>query len=179
MLIDLPPLHPRGRFAAVAAVLGMGDPERLASGVYRAGFDFNFRHDLDACGYTVNYFPFSDLWKEVFAAGPDSDREAARQAALDAPADYGVCDHWEQIIERWPQIVSSPRRFVIGLTEVRREDESEGGWRWHKWGEYIGTFEHQREYLYDEVGIDSVWTFEIVEVLDGPGGWARGSGNDG
>jgi hypothetical protein len=49
------------------------------------------------------------------------------------------------------------------LTEVRKDDQpKQGGWRWHKWGPYIGTHEKQFEYLADEEGIERVFCYHIV-----------------
>jgi hypothetical protein len=77
---------------------------------------------------------------------------------------YGVCDSFEQVLEKCPEIVESNRQFIITLTPiVKSQQPSEGGWRWHKWGEYIGTFESQCEYIYDEVGIEKVFVFHIYE----------------
>ena len=42
------------------------------------------------------------------------------------------------------------------------------GWRWHKWGEYIGKHTPQYEYLSDEKGIDYVLTWDIVIVENDP-----------
>ena len=81
------------------------------------------------------------------------------------PHDYGVCDNWEQITKRWPLIKDSNRAFIISLAEVVREDQSpRGGWRWHKWGEYIGTQQPTTEYLYDEPVIEEVLVFQLIEV---------------
>ena len=77
---------------------------------------------------------------------------------------YGVCDSLEQVKERCKELSDPDREFVVTLTEVKRADQSpEGGWRWHKWGEYIGTHDIQCEYLYDEEGIDRVDCFHIYE----------------
>lgn len=83
----------------------------------------------------------------------------------DWPDDFGVCDHWSQVIERWPELLTDPRRFVVTVTPIRKTDQTaSGGWRWHKWGEYIGTKDPQYEYLYDEPDIDVVYVFHILEV---------------
>jgi len=80
------------------------------------------------------------------------------------PDDFGVCDSYDQVLARWPSLETDPRHFQIWLTEVRREDQSEhGGWRWHKWGPYLGTYEIKHEYLYDE-DIERVFPFSIIEV---------------
>ena len=80
---------------------------------------------------------------------------------------YGVCDSYEQILEQCPALQDPNRQFVITITPIVRANQSpEGGWRWHKWGPYIGTFNPQCEYLYDEVGIDRVFCFHIYELKD-------------
>lgn len=79
---------------------------------------------------------------------------------------YGVCDNVQQLLDLCPEITDNPdREFFISLTPiVRAEQPSEGGWRWHKWGPYIGTHEPQCEYLYDEQGIDRVFVYHVYEA---------------
>lgn len=78
---------------------------------------------------------------------------------------YGVCDHYEQILEREPCLVNDPdRKFIITITPIlKANQEPDGGWRWHKWGEYIGTKNPQCEYLYDEPDIEKVYCYHIYE----------------
>lgn len=77
---------------------------------------------------------------------------------------YGVCDSLENLLEKCPELEAQGRYFVVTLTKVRREDQPEsGGWRWHKWGEYIGTQAPMHEYLYDDKHIDEVLVFHIYE----------------
>lgn len=80
---------------------------------------------------------------------------------------YGVCDCWPQIIHACPEIAESlDRQFVITLTEVEKEKQPpEGGWRWHKWGPYIGTENPQCEYLHDEEGIERVYVYHVYELI--------------
>ena len=77
---------------------------------------------------------------------------------------YGVCDNVEQIKAHYPELTESNRMFVVCMTPIRHEDETEQDWRWHKWGQYIGDHEPQHEYLFDEVGIEQVFVFRIIEV---------------
>lgn len=78
---------------------------------------------------------------------------------------YGVCDNYEQILKKCPMLETSSRKFVIFIVSVKKENQSpEGGWRWHKWGEYIGTQNPQYEYLYNESEIDEVFTYHIYEL---------------
>lgn len=81
-------------------------------------------------------------------------------------SEFGVADTVEQIVNHYPEVNSPDRAFIITVTEVRREhQESEGGWRWRKWGPYIGTHKPQCEYLYDEQGIDRVLVYEVMECV--------------
>lgn len=78
---------------------------------------------------------------------------------------YGVADNIEQIKEKYKDQINSDAKIVISVTKMCKENQPEdGGWRWHKWGEYIGTREPQCEYLYDEPEIDSVFVFHVYSV---------------
>ena len=78
----------------------------------------------------------------------------------------GVCDNADQILSKYSDIVTSGLLYCIFMTPVYRKDEPEEyGWRWHKWGEYIGDHNIECEYLYDEVGIDMVYVFSVYEVI--------------
>lgn len=58
-------------------------------------------------------------------------------------------------------------QFILLLTPIinNHDKSSWGGWRWHKWGEYIGKHNPQYEYLDHEDGIDYVlvWKLCLVE----------------
>ena len=40
------------------------------------------------------------------------------------------------------------------------------GWRWHKWGPYIGTQDPQCEYLADEPEIKEVFVYRFIQLHD-------------
>lgn len=79
---------------------------------------------------------------------------------------YGVCDSPEQLLELLPEVVKNgERKFVISMVKLNKKDEPpKNGWRWHKWGTYIGNQNPQCEYLYDEPIIKIVYTFHIYEL---------------
>lgn len=80
---------------------------------------------------------------------------------------YGVCDSLEQLKAKCSDLFDPYRKFVVTLTEVKKDEQPmTGGWRWHKWGEYIGDHKVQHEYLADEEGIDSVFCFHIYEKIE-------------
>ncbi|AFU86705.1 hypothetical protein D869_gp209 [Caulobacter phage CcrRogue] len=80
---------------------------------------------------------------------------------------YGVCDGPEQLLALIPDLIDDPdTNYFISMVEVRREHQPDrGGWRYHKWGPYIGEQKPEHEYLYHDTHIESVWTFHIYEVV--------------
>ena len=81
---------------------------------------------------------------------------------------YGVCDEIEQVLTRYDKFLNDPdKKYCVSFTKISKSEQSEsGGWRWHKWGEYIGTKTPQCEYLYDEgEDITEVYCYHIYEIL--------------
>ena len=78
---------------------------------------------------------------------------------------YGVADDVEQILGHYPELrPDCDRQFVLTIHTLRKADEpADGGWRWHKWGPYIGREEPQCEYLHDEPTIEQVIVYHIYE----------------
>ena len=77
---------------------------------------------------------------------------------------YGVCDSVEQFLASavFAYYSVRPEEFLATLVEIKKSDQpNRGGWRWHKWGSYIGQHDIQHEYLDDEEGIESVFCFSI------------------
>lgn len=81
--------------------------------------------------------------------------------------EYGVCDSPTQFMEKvGKELIASDRLFVVSFTRLlRKEQDPDGGWRWHKWGPYIGNQSPQCEYLYDEKDIDEVYTYHVYEII--------------
>lgn len=78
---------------------------------------------------------------------------------------YGVVDTPEQLLTFY-DFEKDERKLVISFVKIEREAQSStGGWRYHKWGNYIGNQDPQHEYLYDDKHIDRVYTYHIYEVL--------------
>jgi len=78
---------------------------------------------------------------------------------------YGIADNVEQIKQYYQDQINSDAKIVINLTEIRKDNQPEnGGWRWEKWGKYIGTRESKADYIYDEPEIDSVYVFHVYSV---------------
>ena len=139
MLIHEPAVLAAGSdpiFAMLAAISGRsGDKRELRPGVYQIGH-FGSSHFLS------NYERYPNT----------------------SVGSYGVCDSLENLLEKCPELEAPGREFVVTLTPIRKADEpANGGWRWHKWGEYIGAQEPQCEYIHDEPVIEQVFCFHIYE----------------
>lgn len=80
---------------------------------------------------------------------------------------YGVCDDYKQVLEKITVLHDPERKFVVLVTPVLRGNQPrDGGWRWHKWGEYIGTKTPTCEYLHDEPEIEKVYCYHIYEKMN-------------
>jgi hypothetical protein len=123
-------------FAAIAALNGRaGENRELRPGVYQIGH-------FGSSNFLRGYEQYPDT----------------------SVGSYGVCDSLENLLEKCPELDAPGREFVVTLTPIRKADEpADGGWRWHKWGEYIGAQEPQCEYIHDEPVIESVFCFHIYE----------------
>lgn len=79
---------------------------------------------------------------------------------------YGVCDSAEQLMSCLPnEVINGETAYVISITQINKADEPEQhGWRWHKWGPYIGVHEPQCEYIADEPEIETVYCYHIYKV---------------
>lgn len=137
-------------------------PERIDTGLYMA--HVNFDDDLKSAGLLGTSSPFMDGLRRETRKDRDYSTDPINWDAY--PSDSGVCDTPEQVLAHVPLLTTDPRRFIVFFTPVRKRDQpAEDGWRWHKWGEYIGTQPREWEHLYDEPHVDEVLVYHIVEVL--------------
>lgn len=116
---------------------------QYGTGFYQCNVPFNFSHeeflefDIDK---GIHNIPFDQSF-EVFH--PTYHK-----------AQYGVADSVDQIKQYFKEEIEDPdRKYFITATPVFQDKQNKGkggGWRWHKWGEYIGKLEPNCEYLDDE-----------------------------
>ena len=79
--------------------------------------------------------------------------------------EYGVVDSPEQLRALY-DFEADPRQLAISFVLLEKKNMApEGGWRWHKWGPYLGTQNPQCEYLYDEPDIYEVYVYHIYELV--------------
>ena len=106
------------------------------TGIYQSSFPFNFPED--------EFEELKELnWDDRYKIFPNCEKITC-----------GVADDIEQIKEYYKEEVEdAEKKYCLALTPVWQEKENKGkggGWRWHKWGEYIGKLNPQCEYLDDE-----------------------------
>lgn len=142
----------------------------VQEGVYQAkSFNIESTYFNKNDIYTYNHPKVRALEKE--ASLKLEKEECTFQEMIEATKEYGssygVADNLEQVLEKFKDKVESPdKNYVILMTLVERKDQSEdGGWRFHKWGPYIGDHEIEYEYLYDQKDMDSVYVYHIYRVV--------------
>lgn len=80
---------------------------------------------------------------------------------------FGVADNIEQILEHYPELLKSEDNFIVIFSDVYRKYQPESyGFRYEKFGEYIGTQNIQHEFIYDDKHIDKVIIYEIFKILN-------------
>lgn len=99
---------------------------------------------------------------------PFHEKVGAWLASIQVP-EFGVCDSVEQFHELHGRKLDADIlpwcAFFVHVAKNPANAGQRGGWRWHKWGEYVGTGTPTREYLDDEPGFDDgVFTFHVYYV---------------
>jgi hypothetical protein len=133
------------------------------TGIYQCSLSHNFQEyefleKLDGWDYNNHLFQKGATWE-----GTLMDNYIPM---------YGVADNIEQIKSLYKKQIDDPAtKWVITLTPVSQNKEKKGkkdGWRWHKWGSYIGILKPQCEYIDDEnFGEDFQYVicFHLYKVL--------------
>lgn len=119
----------------------------IETGVYRCGCDFNF--GLNEFIET-NKLTYEDQYESMVTEWRVS--ATNRKFPVDMLEQYGVADNIEQIKAYYKDWIEKSD-WVITVTPVYQNKQNAGkggGWRWHKWGEYIGKLNPECEYLDDE-----------------------------
>jgi hypothetical protein len=137
--------------AILQAIGGMSNPtpREIIKGVYEIEhFSFDHAMGIRWEEFDDNYPKLTDAHGEWFGC-------------------YGVCDNFEQVLTQCPEIIESKTPYALSVTPIRKAESSpEGGWRWHKWGAYIGTQEPTTEYIYDEPVIEQVYCYHVHKIPD-------------
>lgn len=145
--------------------ISQSDPQWLQeTGIYQSSIPFNFPCEEFSETLITGYKYFDMMYEKNKKEGESQLNYIFRTKLKNT---YGVADNIEQIKEFYKkQIKDKKNKYVIAVTPVFQEKENKGkggGWRWHKWGEYIGKLNSQCEYLDDEDFGDD---FQYILVFD-------------
>lgn len=146
----------------ITVISSMDKNTRIAEGVYLVN-DLNFENVLEANNIKIKdsyWSPRSEAIQEFKKQGNDTFdwdviSDITEKVAINYGIDldfssYGVCDNYEQILKAMPYLETNKNHHIITMCPIHKKDQPEwGGWRWHKWGEYIGEHEIKHEYLYN------------------------------
>ena len=128
----------------IASLNGLdGQTVRLGTGIYQIGH------------FGSTGFPHPEFFKDTF------------ETSLAEYAEYGVCDDAQNVKDHLLALQDPTRKFIVTLTPVHRKVANKGkggGWRWHKWGPYIGKQEPLAEYIDDEPNIELVYVYHVHEL---------------
>ncbi len=81
--------------------------------------------------------------------------------------EFGVVDYPHQLLEV-VDLHTIPEKVFVTFVKIERDQSNAnigGGWRWHKWGDYLGIQNPQCEYIDDEPDIECVYTFSVHELV--------------
>lgn len=114
-------------------------------------------------------------------AHEDYDYEIMLMPTPDDPEAYnrlmpanGVADSPEQVDALIGDFLrTKEEHFVVILTPIYKNPAAAGtygGWRWSRWGQYIGTQDPKTDYLDDDPVIDMVYVFQTWMIEGLPDG---------
>lgn len=179
MLVDL--TRRPSEMSPILAAIGDGQPwQRVQRGVYVLGH-WNPEHEVRerlggvmAIDYRAENFSehYAQRKREMLDVGfaipvckiqDEYGADDDDQTMVPFP-ENGVVDSPEQLLEL-VDLDALPIPVAVTMVEIQRGDQpSSGGWRYHKWGPYLGTQNPQHEYLHDDTHIERVFTYHIYRV---------------
>lgn len=137
----------------------------VQDGVYDAGLNFNHFID-DFTGHKVRNDVLKIKNDSTVVTYEDQRKPDYEWDFGDSISTYGVADNIEQVLEHIKCSIESDVPICVSFCTISKDEQPErDGWRWEKWGEYIGTQTPTCQYLADEELIDEVIVFE-VHVLE-------------
>lgn len=79
---------------------------------------------------------------------------------------WPLCDGYKDIIKYYPELKDENRKFFVILYPIfRKFQPKHGGFRYWKYGKYIGKRKLKNEYLYDDKHIDMIYKYNIYEII--------------
>lgn len=120
----------------------------------------------DAFWSVEHYSRPNEEFEQWLDSIPDGDEDFA-----DWEEPYGVCDSPQQFLAKDLAFLKDlDFNYCVFFVHIQKHPGEKYGWRWHKWGSYIGEGTPQCEYLDDEPGFDDgVYTYSVYKVFESVG----------
>lgn len=150
-------------YGPIADEFGFGIPKPIKPGIYGNSYTLQEMCEVELVEYADKH-----LWDK-----PVDERIRGLMAWHESSEyipDYGMCDDGEQLLRRFPHIITSPTKYILTFTLIDKSEESnQGGFRPHKNGTYYGEKDFQGfEYFADEPNMDHLFVFHVFRVTDTP-----------
>ena len=138
---------------------------KVDTGIYYSGLNFDHRIEMLSNDKIKDKFDSFTFMKRI---NGEVNWDYIRKCMAEGKKhkdNYGVCDDYQQVLEHYPELNNEKKKFVLSLCKISKNEQPEsGGWRWHKWGEYIDNQNSHCEYIYDEPEIEEVYIYHIYEM---------------
>ena len=149
------------------------NPKIIYEGVIESSLNFNHmvNKNVDFASHSDFIVNGDELLEVVSSKEMGFDKfmeliHKSREEGHEILTNYGVADNVDQIIDFY-KVNSTDLNICINITPIHKSSQPEtGGWRWHKWGSYIGTQKSSHEYLYDEKKVELVYVFHVYEFKE-------------
>lgn len=82
---------------------------------------------------------------------------------IDSEPYFGICDSFEDVLRIYDFNKLKDNYTIVVSPIEKKVQPSKEGWRWSKWGKYIGNQTPLAEYLYDEPVIEGVFIFQTYK----------------
>ena len=188
MLVNLTIKQPDDRMIQICEEMKVDPfslvPQKCLDGVYQAslnGFERSFEEGIEEDSYPYSFGKFDHIKGDMSAYLDEyhrvrraferkmrvmySQKYKKNWKPIESLGMYGLCDTPEQLLEYHPHLADDDIKRVISITPIWRRDQSEfGGFRYHKWGQYIGKQKPRNEYIYDDKHIEFVCSFHIYRL---------------
>lgn len=144
------PKYPDEVMAKILAIMSQGQRARqIEPGMIELGH-FNASHEWQVSEWHEHDGHSLFTW--------ENENRIPDTCVVDSPAQWKA--------KFYDQLAADSEIWCAFFTHIEKTPGQTGGWRWHKWGPYVGEGEPTREYLDDEPGFDDgVWVVHVHRVL--------------
>ena len=135
---------------------------KINTGIYYSGLNFDHRIKMLSNDKIKDKYESFTFMKRINGKVDWNYIRKCINEGKEHKDNYGVCDNYQQVLNHYPELNDPNRKFILSLCKISKKEDD--GWRWHKWGKYIGIQKSQCEYIGDEPEIEEVYVYHIYEM---------------